>query len=485
MANNRFALTVFATSLGFVLVQLDVSIINVALPSIGANFQTGTIGLQWVVDAYVLTFAALLLSTAALGDRIGPRRMFILGLAIFTAASALCGLAPGPTTLIAARILQGAGAAALVPTSLALLSQASAGDATLRTWAIGWWTAAGSVGLAAGPLLGGIMVDTIGWRGIFLINLPIGLLGILLTRRVVTPTPGTETKIDWPGQTLAIITLLSLTAAVIQAHTWPIALTLAALTTAALSLTAFITTERRHPHPMLPLNFFRDRTFSGATAVGFLLNMALYGCIFVISLYFQQTRHWSAATSGIAFLPLPVALGVANILANRIGTRLGTPAAMTAGLLVAAAGTASLANLDATTPYAWIIPGLTLIPAGIGITVPLMTAALLGSVPQSKSGVASGVLNAVRQAGGAIGVALLGSLATQTLHDVFLLAAILLIAASVIAACLIRTTRPVPTGYRRVACAVRRDRNVKSPISPTTRLAADAGSGAGVGTDAL
>ncbi|WP_158928152.1 MFS transporter [Acidisphaera sp. S103] len=435
MENHRFGLTILATSIGFVLVQLDVSIINVALASIGAGLHTGTTGLQWVVDAYVLTFAALLLSTAALGDRIGPRRMFIAGLATFTAASVLCGLAPTPATLIVARILQGAGAAALVPCSLALLSRTCGNDLALRAWGVGWWTAAGSVGLAAGPLLGGLMVDTIGWRGIFLVNLPIGLAGILLTRRAVTPIPGTETKLDWPGQILAITSLLPLTAAVIEASTWSYLLILIA----TLSLTAFIATERRHAHPMLPLDFFRQRTFSGATAVGFLLNMTLYGCIFVLSLYFQQTRHWSAAASGIAFLPLPITLGIANILANRIGTKLGTPAAMTTGLLLAAIGTASLVGLDATTPYAWIIPGLTLIPAGIGITVPLMTAALLGSVPQPQSGVASGVLNAVRQAGGAIGVALFGSLALQ---HTFVLAATLLTTAAVIAAALIRTAKP-------------------------------------------
>jgi DHA2 family methylenomycin A resistance protein-like MFS transporter len=447
MATQRFGLTVFATSLGFVLVQLDVSIINVALASIGANLHTGTLGLQWVVDAYVLTFASLLLSTAALGDRIGPRRMFILGLAAFTAASALCGLAPGPATLIAARILQGMGAAALVPSSLALLSRTCGDDPHLRAWGIGWWTAAGSIGLAAGPLLGGIMVDTLGWRSIFLINLPIGLLGIVLTRRVVTPIPGTETRIDWTGQALAIITLLSLTASVIQAHSagWSSPLILTGLTTAALSLIAFITAEHRQAHPMLPLGFFRHRTFSGATAVGFLLNMTLYGAIFVLSLYFQQTRHWSAWLSGIAFLPLPIVLGLANVLAGRIGAILSAPGAMAAGLLLAAAGTASLAGLDATTPYLQIVPGLTLIPAGIGITVPLMTASLLGSVPQPRAGVASGVLNAVRQAGGAIGVALLGGLASVPVHgvrDVFLLATALLITASIIAAWLVRTTDP-------------------------------------------
>jgi DHA2 family methylenomycin A resistance protein-like MFS transporter len=455
MANKRIGLTVFATSVGFVLVQLDVSIINVALARIGDGLHVGISGLQWVVDAYVLTFASLLLSAAALGDRIGPRRMFILGLAVFTGASALCGLAPGPAALIAARVLQGVGAAALVPSSLALLSRACGDDTGLRMWSVGWWTGAGSVGLAAGPLLGGIMVDTLGWRSIFLLNLPIGLAGIWLTRRLVAVSPGTETRIDWPGQVLAIVTLLCLTASVIEAHTlgWSSPIIIAGLAAAMLSLAGFIAAEHRQADPMLPLDFFRHRTFSGATAVGFLLNMALYGALFVLGLYFQVTRHWSAWISGVAFLPLPVVLGLANVFAGRIGAILGAPGAMTAGLLAAAAGSASLAGLDGTSPYGRILLGLVLIPGGIGVAVPLMTASLLGSVPQPRSGVASGVLNAVRQAGGAIGVALFGGLAAVPVHgirDVFLLATALLIAASVIAAWLVRATEPAqqPAGAR-------------------------------------
>jgi DHA2 family methylenomycin A resistance protein-like MFS transporter len=456
MANKHIGLTVFATSLGFVLVQLDVSIINVALAGIGADLHTGILGLQWVVDAYVLTFASLLLSTAALGDRIGSRRMFILGLAVFTGASALCGLAPGSTTLIAARVLQGAGAAALVPSSLALLSRVCGDDPHLRTRGVGWWTAAGSVGLAAGPLLGGVMVDLLGWRSIFLVNLPIGLIGIWLTRRFVAESPGAATRIDWNGQALAIVTLLSLTASVIQARGfgWSSPVILAGLLISGLSLAVFIIVEHRHAHPMLPLGFFRHRTFTGATAVGFLLNLTLYGSLFVLGLYFQLTRHWSAWRSGIAFLPLPVVLGLANVLAGRIGAVLGAPGAMTAGLLLAASGTASLAGLDATTPYGRILLGLVLIPAGIGIAVPLMTASLLGSVPRPRAGVASGVLNAVRQAGGAIGVALFGGLAAipvQGIRDVFLLATALLLVASVAAACLVRTSKPAqqPAGANR------------------------------------
>ncbi|MFL5285326.1 MAG: MFS transporter [Rhodopila sp.] len=209
MQNRQFDLTVAATSIAFLLVQLDVSIINVALATIGTRLQTGVFGLQWVVDAYAVTFAALLLSAGGLGDRIGARRMFMLGLVVFTAASALCGLAPGAGSLIAARALQGCGAAALVPGSLALLNLASNADPACRAWGVGLWTAAGSVGLAVGPLLGGVLIALLGWRSIFLVNLPIGLAGLWLTGRFVAPAPGSERPVDWGGQVVAIAALLA------------------------------------------------------------------------------------------------------------------------------------------------------------------------------------------------------------------------------------------------------------------------------------
>jgi DHA2 family methylenomycin A resistance protein-like MFS transporter len=327
-----------------------------------------------------------------------------------------------------------------VPSSLALLSHGCGEDPARRTWGGGMWTAAGSVGLAAGPLLGGVMVDLLGWRSIFLINLPIGLAGLWLTRRFIAPSSGAETRIDWTGQFLAIVALLCATASVIEAprfgwSSFPIG---AGLCTAILALAAFTAVEHRHAHPLLPLGFFRERTFSGAMTVGFLLNLTLYGSLFLLGLYFQLTKHWSAWFSGIAFIPLPVVLGIANVLARRIGTWLGAPRAMTAGLLVAGCGTASLVGIGAATPYGEVLAGLVLIPVGIGVTVPMMTASLLSSVPRSRTGVASGALNAVRQAGGAIGVALFGGLPT---HDAFLLGTALLVAAS-IAAWLIRAAKP-------------------------------------------
>jgi MFS transporter, DHA2 family, methylenomycin A resistance protein len=443
MENKHVGLTVFATSLGFVLVQLDVSIINVSLAAIGARLDIGILGLQWVVDAYALAFASLLLSTGALGDRIGHRRMFILGLALFTGASAACGLAWDEGALVAARVLQGAGAAALVPSSLALLARACGEDARLRAWGIGWWTAAGTVGLAAGPLLGGVLVDLSGWRSIFLVNLPIGLLGIWLARRFVAVSDATETHLDWVGQVLAIVLLLCLTGSVIEAPRfgWSSLPIHAGLIVAVMAAVAFIAQEHRCRHPILPLWFFGDRTFSGATAIGFLINMTLYGALFVLGLYFQVTKHWPAWVSGVAFLPLPVVLGIANVLASRIAEKLGPGGGMSTGLLIAACGCAVLTTLGAQTFYGEMLVGLVLIPAGIGIAVPVMTSCLLGSVPRSQAGVASGALNAVRQAGGAIGVALFGVL---SIHEAFLVGTCLLITASIIAACLIRSAKPAP-----------------------------------------
>jgi MFS transporter, DHA2 family, methylenomycin A resistance protein len=224
---------------------------------------------------------------------------------------------------------------------------------------------------------------------------------------------------------------------------------------AVVLLGLLIMAERRHDHPLLPLGLFRQPVFAGCLAVGFLLNLSLYGLLFVLGLYFQVTRHWSAWVSGVAFVPLPVVLGIANVLARRIGARLGARMALAAGLLVAAGGAALLARVDAaTTAYAAMLPGLLLLPAGIGIAVPVMTASLLGSLPESRAGLASGALNAVRQAGGAIGVALFGGIAAPA---AFLSGSALLIVAAILALCLIRSAgtardraepRPAAVGHR-------------------------------------
>ena len=435
----KIGMTILAASLGFVLVQLDVSIVNVALAKIGADLGTPVAGLQWVVDAYALAFAALLLSAGALGDQIGARKGFTIGFAAFVVASLGCGLAPGLIALIVARTAQGIGAALLVPCSLALLNQAAAGDTRLRATAVSLWTAAGSVAMAVGPVLGGLLVDTLGWRSIFLINIPIGIVGIFLTQSFVRESVARHHSFDPVGQLLAITTLLGLVGAVINSEGsgfTPIVWGL--LLVAVISGAGFILVESRVPAPMLPLDFFRQPTFTAATLVGLAVNFTLYGVIFVLGLYLQGIRGYSPVITGLAFLPFPIALLFSNLSAGSLAKRFNLRSLMVTGLLIGAMGYWSLHSIDAGTPYLWMALGFIVIPLGVGLAVPSMTTALLTAVPASRSGIASGVLNSVRQAGGALGVAVYGALLDEKgiagVQLSFFISAVLLTIAAIVAA---------------------------------------------------
>jgi MFS transporter, DHA2 family, methylenomycin A resistance protein len=407
----RWALV--ATSLGFAVVQLDVSVVNVAIKPIGADLGGGISGLQWVVGAYTLAFAALILSAGALGDRIGARRMFVAGFALFTLASAACGLAPGLGVLIAARAVQGVGAAVLVPCSLSLLNHAYR-DPQARGRAIGLWAAGASVALSAGPLLGGILTSSLGWRSIFFINLPLGLAGILLTLRYASETPRSAGRgVDLPGQLAAIVTLVALAGAMILAgqQGFGHGLVLAGFGLAVVALVAFIGIEAHRQRPMLPLSLFRSRTFAASSAIGLVINVAFYGLIFVFSLYFQTTRHYSVLLTGLAFAPTTVAVGAANLLASRIARVIGLRTTLAGAALLTAAGLGGLLVAGAGPGYLVIVGQLVAVGFGLGVIVPLITSALLGSVDRENSGVASGTLNTARQTGSVIGVGLFGSLA--------------------------------------------------------------------------
>ncbi|HEY2520785.1 MAG TPA: MFS transporter [Streptosporangiaceae bacterium] len=411
----RWALV--ATSLGFAVVQLDVSVVNVAIKPIGADLGGGVTGLQWVVGAYTLAFAALILSAGALGDRIGARRMFVAGFALFTLASVACGLAPGLGVLIAARVIQGVGAAVLVPCSLSLLNHTYR-DPRARGRAIGLWAAGASVALSAGPLLGGILTSALGWRSIFFINLPLGLAGILLTLRFASETPrAADRGVDLPGQLAAIVTLVALAGAMILAGQRGFAddLVLTGFAVAAVGLTAFVLIEAHRRRPMLPLELFRSRTFAASSAIGLIINVAFYGLIFVLSLYFQTTRHYSVLLTGLAFAPTTVAVGAANLLASRVARTIGLRTTLAAAALLTAAGLAGLLVAGSGTEYPVIVGQLVAVGFGLGVIVPLITSALLGSVDRGHSGVASGTLNTARQTGSVIGVGLFGSLAAGDL----------------------------------------------------------------------
>ncbi len=431
-------LTLAAMSLGFVVVQLDVTIVNVALQRIGASLGGGVAGLQWVVNAYTVVFAALILTAGAAGDRFGAKRVFIAGFTIFVIASFGCAIAPNLAVLVFARAVQGCGAAILVPCSLALLNHAYTAEKE-RTNAVGIWAAGASVALAAGPIVGGVLIAAIGWRSIFFINLPVGLFGIWLTWRYAEETTQTrDRKLDIFGQAIAIFALVDLAATTIEGGVlgWTYPGILAGFTLFALAAAAFVVVEARTQSPMLPLSAFRNRTFSAATLIGLLINVAFYGLIFVLSLFFQQIRNYTALQTGLAFLPMTAIVLIANLSAGRISAWLGPRLPILSGQLLLMAGCLALLRVNSNTLYWNMTLPLLAIGGGIGLTVPPMTSVQLGTVEKERSGVASGVLNSARQTGSLIGVALFGSLISQRsrfLHGLH--GALLISAAAVLIGC--------------------------------------------------
>ncbi|MGO9543716.1 MAG: MFS transporter [Rhodomicrobium sp.] len=400
-------------SLGYGVVQLDVTIVNTALHAIGSSLGGGVAGLQWIVSAYTIAFAAFILTAGALGDRIGAKKLFMTGFAIFTLFSLACALAPSTGFLIAARGGQGLGAAILVPNSLALLNHAFPGTKE-RNRAVGSWAAGASLALTAGPFAGGTLIALAGWRSIFLVNLPIGLGGLWLTWRYVSETPGSRGRqLDLTGQGLAIVSLGCLAGAIIEAGALGInnAYVLAAFAVFAVSSTLFLLREARTAQPMLPLSLFAHRMFALTSLIGLLVNIAFYGLIFVLSLYFQTVEGRSAFETGLAFVPMMGVVLPANLLAARMSERFGAPAAISAGAAISAAGCAALWGIADSTPYWALAVQLIAIGGGLGLLVPPLTSTLLGSVDKSRSGIAAGVLNATRQTGSVIGVALFGALA--------------------------------------------------------------------------
>jgi DHA2 family methylenomycin A resistance protein-like MFS transporter len=442
-----------ATSLGFVVVQLDVTIVNVALPKIDADLRAGVSVLQWIVDAYALTFAVLLLSAGALGDRFGSKRLFMLGFALFAAASLGCGLAPTGSLLIAGRAIQGIGAALLVPTSLALLNHSAGHNAKMRARAVALWTAAGGVAVAAGPLMGGLLLGAFGWRSIFLVNLPICAIGIAMTIRIPdTAHRQNARRLDALGQTLAIVALAGLIGAVIEARplgaTNPLVLAGGVLAIACGA--GFVYSERRSSAPMVPPELFAGGHLAPLIAFGTLVNLTYYGIVFVLSLYLQQLLGYTALRAGLAYLPLTATFIVSNLISGSLTGRAGARTPMVVGALIGATGFSLMLRLDASSAYTSMLVAFILIPGGMGLAVPAMTTATLAAVDSKWAGTASALLNTARQAGGAIGVAIFGALVgsgkehiVSGLHAASLISTALLLAGALLARLSVTTnTRP-------------------------------------------
>ena len=443
-------ITVLTTSSAFFMIILDTSIVNLALPSIGTELGSDLVGLQWIVDGYALVFASLLLSAGSLADRYGAKRVFMTGLAIFTVASVLCGVSPTMSALRIFRILQGVGAALMLPTSLALLNHAIA-EPDRRTRAIAAWASAGALGIALGPVLGGALVETFGWRSIFAVNLPVGFAGLWLTWRYLPESPRAAARsVDPIGQGLVIAALAALTYALIDAgRTGPTTATpLIAASVFLVSTAGFVVAESVVHQPMLPLGLFRRAAFSSTAIVGLLHNVAIFGMIFVLSIAFQKLRGIEPLMAGLLFLPMTGALALGTRVGSRVLRSYGAAWPLVGGHLVASLGALSLAAVGVEAHTAILAVPLFVIGLGAGMTTPAMSVSILNSVDPGQSGLASGLLNGARQTGGVIGVALLGALLGEpaTLagtRSAFLVAAGSLALAGVVALSASRQTRLV------------------------------------------
>lgn len=405
---------------GYFLVLLDVTVINVALPQIGDGLDASVSGLQWVVDGYALALAALLLAGGTIGDLRGHKKVVLTGLATFGVASLVCGLAPSIGVLIAARVVQGIGAALLLPGTLAIISR-SFPERGEQARAIGIWAGVGSTALPAGPLLGGLLAQGLGWRWVFILNVPIVLIaGAVALRTVRADADPASGRLDRPGVVLGALMLAAATFAVIEAgHTGPGDATSIAIVIAVLALAGFLRTEHTAVEPMLPLPLFRRPAFSTANGVAAIMNLGTLGLLFLLTLFLQSVQHRSALAAGIAVLPLFLPLTVLAPIAGRVTARRGPKPMMIAGLLLAAVGVSLTATWTADTAYPYLLPAMLGWGIGLGLLTPAVVAAAISAAPPERSGLASGVNNTARQAGGAIGIAAYGAIAgppTQTGH---------------------------------------------------------------------
>jgi MFS transporter, DHA2 family, methylenomycin A resistance protein len=391
---------------------LDLSIVTVALPSMQAGLHTGFSSLQWVVDAYTLALSALLLSAGSLGDRYGRRKLYLTGMAIFTLGSAICAASPDIGLLIGGRIIQGAGATSLVPGSLSILAQAFP-DPARRARMIGLWSGFGALAIAAGPILGGVLVQEVGWWAIFMINLPIGVATVIAGARSIPETSDrAHAATDPAGQAAGIVWLSALTFGLVQAgtHGWTAPATIAPLALAVASFAAFLAIEARSSHPMLPLGLFTNRTFAVANLASLALGFGTYSLFTYLSLYLQDIQGYSAISTGLRYLPLCGAIAVMNVYAGRFTGRVGPRLAMTIGYTVAGSAVLALDVLDPGTSYLVTAAVFLAYGTGMGLSITPTTAAAMGSVQRQRSGIASGTVNATRQAGNTFGIAILGSI---------------------------------------------------------------------------
>ena len=413
---NRKWWTLGAVAFGLFMIMLDNTVVFVALSSIQSDLKISQSELEWVVSGYALTFAVLMLTGGKLADMFGRRRIFIVGLAIFTASSLACGLATGAGFLIGARVVQGVGAALMNPATLSII--VATFPPRQRGTAIGIWVGVSAMALAIGPLIGGILTEQINWSWIFFINVPVGIAGIVVSRLFITESrdESKEQRLDLPGLLSSAIGLFGLTYALIEGNNygWSSGRILASFAVAAIGLVTFVLLEHRQRVPMLDLSLFKNSTFSGANVTMLLVALAMFGVFFFNSLYLGQVLGYSPIQTGAAFLPLTVLIVFVAPLAGRFSDKIGSRWLMGAGLVLLSGSLLSFSTLGVDSTFWDIVPGLILGGFGMSLAMTPTTAAAMGSVPVDKAGVGSAVLNSMRQVGGSLGIALMGAIVASS-----------------------------------------------------------------------
>ena len=452
MGPRRKWFTLVAVSFGLFMIMLDNTVVNVALPTIQQDLDADLSELQWIVAGYALAFAALMLTGGKVADAYGRRLIFVLGIVIFTLASLWCGLADSGDALIAARVVQGAGAALMNPATLSII--AATFPPAERGAAIGIWAGVSALALAIGPLVGGLLTEHLGWNWIFFVNIPVGILGIAASFLLIDESKDeTHERLDLPGLITSGIGLFALTYGLIEANEygWSSARIVGAFATAAVALVVFLLLERHQRAPMLPLDLFRNRTYTGANTVMLLVALAMFGVFFFVSLYMQNILGFSPVQTGAAFLPMTVLIILIAPIAGRTTDRIGSRSLMTIGMLLVAAELLYFSRLEADSTFWNLLPGLLVGGAGMAMTMTPSAAAATRAVPVDKAGVGAAVLNAFRQVGGSLGIALMGAImaheaAGRTSQEAFmdgfqrslLVAALIAAAGAVVAFVLVR-----------------------------------------------
>jgi EmrB/QacA subfamily drug resistance transporter len=415
---NRKWWTLLAVSFGLFMVMLDNTVVNVALPSIQKGLHADQSELEWVVVGYALTFATFLLTGGKLADLHGRRRLFTIGLVAFTSASLACGLAPTAGSLIAFRAIQGVGAAIMSPSTLSIISATF--PPRERAMAIGIWAGVSALALAIGPLVGGLLTQYVHWSWIFFINVPVGALGIVVARFAIDESRDTshEQRLDLPGLVTSGLGLLSLSYALIEANTygWASARILALFVVAVVALAVFVLLEQRQRLPMLDLSLFRSASYAGANLAILLMALAMFGIFFFNSLFFQHVLGYSPTKTGVVFLPMTAFIIVLAPQWGRLVDSVGARWLVGGGMATVAVSLVLFAQLDRASSFLNVLPALLVGGFGMSMVMTPATAAAMGSVPVDKSGVGSAVLNAFRQVGGTLGIAIMGAVVGSQIH---------------------------------------------------------------------